>query len=256
VERGVDGDQLIRYADRAAFVLSPAADRIACAALEPADPSWRRFLLDTVLWWTALANGVQILHASAVEIEGRVVVLASRSGGGKSTLAAELLCRGASLFTDDVLAVTTGGGVLAHPGPPLMNLPAERDDLASLGTELARLREGDDERWVRVDRAARTARPPAALLLYQRGPGLELAAVPAPAGVLDLMPFAWVIPDDVEGARRRFLAMGDLASATPAYGLTAGPGSTPGAVADLVEEVALDWTDVRRPPADDGLSAV
>jgi hypothetical protein len=252
VERGVDGAQLIRYADQATFVLSPAADRIQCAAVEPEDPSWQRFLLDTVLWWTALANGVQILHASAVEVDGRVVVIVSPSGGGKSTLAGVLLRRGAQLFTDDVLAVTTEDGVLAHPGPPLMNLASEREDLAQLGTELARLHEGDDERWVLVDRASRAARPPALLLLYRRGPGLELAAVPASAGVLDLMPFAWGIPDDLEGARRRFLAMGDVASATPAYHLTAGASSTPAAVADLVEEIALHWTNVRGAPEDGG----
>src|SRR3954454_4452399 len=60
-ERGVAGDQLIRYADeQAPFLISPDAGRIACAALAPEDRSWQRFLYDTVLWWTALANGMHV----------------------------------------------------------------------------------------------------------------------------------------------------------------------------------------------------
>jgi hypothetical protein len=244
-ERGRANDQLITYADRARFLLSPDADRIDCLAAAPDDPSWRRFLLDTVLWWTALANGLQILHAGAVELGGGVAVLISHTGGGKSTLAAELLRRGAPLFADDVLAFSTAGGVLAHPGPPVMNLAADREDVGALGTELARLHEGDDERWMRVHRASRSARPPAGLFLYQRGPGLELKVEPAEAGVLELMPFAWVIADDLEGARRRFLAAADLAASTPAYWLTAGLDTPPSEIAELVEAVAAQWTNVR-----------
>jgi hypothetical protein len=73
VERGRDGSQLFRHAERDYFLLSPDADRIACLPHDLDDTSWRRFLLDTVLWWTALANGLHVLHAGAVQHDGAVL---------------------------------------------------------------------------------------------------------------------------------------------------------------------------------------
>src|SRR6478752_10213357 len=106
------------------------AARIACLPRDAGDPSWRRFLLDTVLWWTALANGLHVLHAGAVEPGGGGVVgILSASGGGKSTLTGELLARGARLFSDDVLVLGPAPELTAHPGPPLMNIAAERTEM-------------------------------------------------------------------------------------------------------------------------------
>ena len=59
------------------------------------------------------------LHASAVEKDGRLVLLASPSGSGKSTLAARLMQRGYRLFSDDFIPVCLERQLL-YPFPPAL----------------------------------------------------------------------------------------------------------------------------------------
>ncbi|HEX2132758.1 MAG TPA: hypothetical protein VHH15_14495 [Actinophytocola sp.] len=54
-----------------------------------------------------------VLHASAVEVDGRAVAFVGASGMGKSTLSAALCALGCTLVSDDLLRVTDG---LVHPG--------------------------------------------------------------------------------------------------------------------------------------------
>ncbi|HKP21635.1 MAG TPA: hypothetical protein VJT68_08965, partial [Thermoleophilaceae bacterium] len=125
VETGVQGDQRIQFGELAEFWLSADADSILCAPRLARDAAWQRFLLDTVLWGTALRRGYGLLHACGIEHPTGVVAISSQMGGGKTTLGLELLRRGYPLFCDDVLVLahTTDGGVVAEPGPPFMNVP-------------------------------------------------------------------------------------------------------------------------------------
>ncbi|MBO0718286.1 MAG: AAA family ATPase, partial [Rhizobiales bacterium] len=54
-----------------------------------------------------------VLHASAVEVNGKAMVFCGHSGAGKSTIAAALAKRGYRLITDDVCALTFSDA--AHP---------------------------------------------------------------------------------------------------------------------------------------------
>lgn len=58
------------------------------------------------------------VHATAVAIGGRAVLLMGPSGSGKSDLALRLIDRGAALISDDYTVLTPTGGVLlaAPPG--------------------------------------------------------------------------------------------------------------------------------------------
>ncbi len=56
----------------------------------------------------------ELLHATAVAINGQGVLLSGPSGSGKSDLALRLIDRGAVLISDD--------GVLVEPGNPLPTL--------------------------------------------------------------------------------------------------------------------------------------
>ena len=60
-----------------------------------------------------------LLHAAAVERDGKALLLPAYPGGGKSTLAASLACRGWRLLSDE-FAVVTGdrGTVLPFARPP------------------------------------------------------------------------------------------------------------------------------------------
>lgn len=78
---------------------------------------WQRLLFAQVLPLAANLQGLEVLHASAVELEGRAYAFVAPSGTGKTTVAAHLIARGASFVTDDVFAVeTTDAGTLAHAG--------------------------------------------------------------------------------------------------------------------------------------------
>jgi hypothetical protein len=89
---------------------------------------------------------LEVLHASAVEIDGHVVGVLGPSGMGKSSLAAQLVLQGATFFTDDVLALESGadGHLRAHPGLSVLALRVnERDALRegqaeTLGSILSR----------------------------------------------------------------------------------------------------------------------
>lgn len=58
-----------------------------------------------------------LLHATSVMIGGRVLLLAGRSGSGKSDLALRLIDRGALLISDDYTDLAARDGVL-YASPP------------------------------------------------------------------------------------------------------------------------------------------
>jgi hypothetical protein len=121
-------------------------------------------LVGGVLAHVLMAGGLMVLHASAVEIEGRAIAIVGQTGMGKSTTAALLCASGAPLLTDDTLAIDTGGG---RP-------------VGYRGTTALRLREGAErllelfprERRSRTVDGRNALRPPVAA---ERR--LELAAV-------------------------------------------------------------------------------
>jgi serine kinase of HPr protein (carbohydrate metabolism regulator) len=60
----------------------------------------------------------EIVHASCVAIGGRGVLLAGRSGAGKSDLALRLIDRGAALVSDDYTELRGVGDQLLAQAPP------------------------------------------------------------------------------------------------------------------------------------------
>ena len=100
------------------FELGADGGRVLCR-LDPdfADQwHWRRYLIGQVLPFAALLQGLEVFHASAVEVGGGAVLLAGGSGLGKSTLALNMHLAGAGFLADDSLAVeAAGGGLVAYP---------------------------------------------------------------------------------------------------------------------------------------------
>jgi hypothetical protein len=163
-----------------------------------------------------------------------VVAFAAQTGGGKTSLVVECLRRGARLFADDVVALEARDGrVAAHPGPPLMNVPARLGAGAVAGAR--RLADFGDEHWVCLEDAATpTPAPLAAIVLLSRAPDLPLRCAPVQASSLTLLPHAISLPHMPPGARERFEVFSHLA-ATPVLSLTAEPSVTPAGLADAVE---------------------
>jgi hypothetical protein len=75
------------------------------------------FLVGTALGLLLHQRGSVVLHASAVEADGKAILFCGPSGAGKSTLAAALADRGYPLLADDlcVLSIDERGVPLAHP---------------------------------------------------------------------------------------------------------------------------------------------
>jgi hypothetical protein len=138
---------LLRADGFGSYLIARDGRRVALAPGPVAAWRWQRLLTAQVLPIASLAQGLELFHASAVEVDGRVVAIAGGSGAGKTTLAARLMLSGAGFVSDDVLAVEgAASGLVAHSGPPLMNLRESAADLlgpgerSRLGTEL-----GSDE---------------------------------------------------------------------------------------------------------------
>lgn len=230
-ERGTAGDHRFSYGDRARFHLSSDTRTLICAPADPEAPEWRRVLLDSVLATVCLLRGFEALHAAAVLGPAGVVAFMGHTGGGKTTLAAELLRRGMPLVCDDVLALSRDGDrIVAHPGPPVMNLPAGAPQPA--GTSLATIR---GETWIAVDGCARDAGPVAAVCVIDRRPGLDTALVPGPAGPLDLLAHGLRSGTGADRRQARFELFADLAMQAQAYVLEADTRAGAAELADLVQ---------------------
>lgn len=118
---------------------------------------WRRHLL---------------IHASAVERDGRALLMTGESGAGKSTLAALLMARGWRLMGDEFALIEPASG-LAHAFPRLISL--KNESVAAVAGErwgplLAATPKGDIRHLVPDARAIARMDEPAepALLLFPR----------------------------------------------------------------------------------------
>ena len=90
----------------------------------------------------------ETVHASAVAIEGRAVLIGGKSGSGKSDLALRLIDRGGALISDDYTLVRRSGcealatapetiiGKIEARGLGIVEMPAERDVPVGLYVDL------------------------------------------------------------------------------------------------------------------------
>ena len=117
------------------FLVPADGTHVVCVPGEAAPEDWQRFLIAHALPLAAVLQGLELLHASAVALDGGAVAFVGPSGVGKSSVAVQLLLRGASWVTDDVVALeTTDAGVVAHPGSALIAL--RPDEAERVSTEL------------------------------------------------------------------------------------------------------------------------
>jgi hypothetical protein len=243
VEAHPEGGYLVRANGFGAYLISRDGRRILLAPGPVESWRWQRLLTAQALPAAALAQGLELFHASAVQLDGRVVAFAGASGAGKTTVAARLLLAGATFVADDVLALELERDVvIAHPGPALMNLrrsspPVVADhERAQLGVEL-----GLDQGGARVlVRRKAQARPLHALYLLARREGgtgsvrLRRLSPPSPARLL-AAGFGSAIrtPDRLV---RRLDLCAHLAGHIPVFEVEAPAEAPPDALAEMVLE--------------------
>jgi hypothetical protein len=125
IDRTPERSHVIAAPGYGTFLVAADGREVLVAPARTAAWRWQRYLVGQALPLAALLQGLEILHASALVVDGRALAIAGAPGSGKTTLATALHQAGAGLLCDDVLALEpAGASVLAHPGPPLVNLRA------------------------------------------------------------------------------------------------------------------------------------
>lgn len=215
------------------------------SVLAPDAPwNWQRLFVAQVLPLAASIHGLEILHASAVSVDGRAVALSAPSRTGKTSIALHLVARGATLLTDDVLAVDTSGAIpRAHHGARLLS--AAPEELSAVFEGRARLGS------VLGENGKVYLRPPlepghlplaAIYRLVRRGKGHPFRVVedspPSPAGVLGA---AFLTYENNPNRLRRHLdAASHLARSVPFYVVELSPHLSAAQAAEALEAHILE----------------
>lgn len=219
---------------RAAFHLSAEGDVLTCGLTDPEDPAAARLLLDTVLWSVSLLRGYEILHGSAICLNDLAIAFVGGTGAGKTTLALELLRRGGHLLADDAIALSyVDGGVVAHPAPPVLNVPLRPAGARpeTYGRVLARF---GDEAWVLAAAPVCYPMPLHAVFLVERRAAAPLAVENHPFGAMALLPHAFGFPGARPRLGRQMEIIADLGQRTRVMRVSAPLDTPPGALADAV----------------------
>lgn len=105
------------------YLVARHGERILCAPSDLPQWEWQAFLIGQTLPLAAVLQGLEAVHGSAVALNHHVIGLVAESQGGKSSLAVNLIRRGAAFVADDVLALERADGrILVHPGPALASV--------------------------------------------------------------------------------------------------------------------------------------
>jgi len=105
-------------------LISPDGSRVEGRVLEDVPPeSIHSYVLGQLLSFALLKRGIEVLHGTAVVVDGEAVAFLGDSGFGKSTLGAAFLRTGYQLLTDDLLVVRERRERFhVFPGPPRIKL--------------------------------------------------------------------------------------------------------------------------------------
>jgi hypothetical protein len=116
-----------------------------------------------------------VLHGAAAALDGRAVVIAGRSGRGKSSSLTRLVDEGWAPITEDLCTIDLRGAPVLWPGPPwLRRLRGEPGPQGST----VRFETLDKTVWDIADRQSTTALPIGHLVVVDE-PGGDAAAVTA-----------------------------------------------------------------------------
>lgn len=247
IDRNPSGFRLTSR-DRGRYLLTVDGAHIGCTP-PPGGSAWLRFFNAQVLPLAALLSGMEVFHASAVSLGGEALGLIGPSGAGKTTLAMELVSRGGTMLTDDVLAIEPQGEQMtAHRGPATLSprhsalTSMDDGDLAALGPILARGRKGP---LISLPRDP-SPRPLTRLYFIRRLPGGGSPRVePLLAGPRLLLGSSF---NFVVRSRERLVRQLDvcsrLAESSAAYEVFIPAGCSPASVAGCIVASARSTTEV------------
>lgn len=227
-----NGSYYIRWKGLWDFLVSANGNRITARPIGAESlESFHDYLLNQVLSFALLRQGIEPLHASVVVIDGRAVGFLGDSGHGKSCLVATFLKSGFPLVTDDMLVLQrNGGSFIAHPGLPRIKLFPKRAS-ALLGRRVNGTRMNpltskmviplrSEEscripvplRSIYVLNSPATARPGQKVTIRRLSPRKAFVAL-----VQNTFNYKMIVPDRL---KRHFLFSSSVASKTPVSALS------------------------------------
>lgn len=121
----------LAYSDGTRFVVNGAATRIwGTAGDSQTMEDLATYFLGPAMGFLLRRRGITALHASAVCIDGKAIVLTGEAGSGKSTTAAALALRGAPVLCEDIAPIEeVDGGFTIEVGHPRICLWPESVEL-------------------------------------------------------------------------------------------------------------------------------
>jgi excisionase family DNA binding protein len=108
VRRG-NGGYLARWPEQLDVMIPDDGSRLHVLRRGEVPDSIPRLLLCQALSFALAAHGRETMHASAVDVGGRAIVVSGDSGRGKSTLATALCANGGRLLADDLVSIRFDG---------------------------------------------------------------------------------------------------------------------------------------------------
>lgn len=121
----------LAYSDGTRFVVNGAATHIWGTAGESQTmEDLSSYFLGPVMGFILRSRGITALHASALCIEGKAILLTGEAGSGKSTTAAALALRGVAVLCEDIAPIEEkDGSFTIELGPPRICLWPEAVEL-------------------------------------------------------------------------------------------------------------------------------
>jgi hypothetical protein len=242
IHRNDAGSLRLFAAGYGSFLIPPDGSRIACTPARVASWQWQRYLIGQALPIAAVLHGLEVLHASAVAVGDAAIGFVAGSGVGKTSLALNMVRRGARFVTDDVVALGwRRDELVVHPGPAVTNLRSEEHDRMGL-PPLGRV-VGRDSYGLRVvvPRESR-ALPLRALYLLDRVPAGDAPAFarldPGFRQMLETG-FEFLIADG-RRAQNRLDVYAAIASRVPVFRVSVPPAVDAARLAACVEAHAAD----------------
>jgi hypothetical protein len=112
---GASGRYIVHYRD-GMFLTSCDDQTSRCLLREPEQVLTLRGAFGAAALWALAEKGCLLIHAAALALNGRAVLILGRSGAGKSTLSiAWILSRGKIISDDAVLVTHCNGELFAEP---------------------------------------------------------------------------------------------------------------------------------------------
>jgi hypothetical protein len=222
--RHADGSYVLRSYRIGDFEVSADLSKVVMHLDPSADPGFASVLATgSLLAFLIIMRGAPLLHASAVEIEGRALAFAGFSGMGKSTMATIMCAAGATLITDDTLRLDLEGGeVRCLLGATETRLrPSSGELTTAVATGAGHRRTSDNRDALRVAAAQTERLPLAAIVIPQPVKHTDEVVVERLRGVdalLMLSRFPRIVGwEEPTLLQRQFEFVADIVERVPVY---------------------------------------